>query len=61
MACMIGNAYPNQDSRPASQYRELAPPPVLVTHLLCTWTQCIRRSTMLLHRTAWRGRYSRTR
>src|SRR6266516_1394442 len=46
MACMIDNASPHQDGRPTSQYRELAPPPWLVTHLLCTWTQYISDGRM---------------
>jgi AraC-like DNA-binding protein len=41
MAGVIGNALSNQAGRPASEYRELAPPPSLVTHLLCTWTASI--------------------
>jgi AraC-like DNA-binding protein len=46
MAGVIGNTPPHQDGRPASQYRELAPHPSLVTHLLCTWTQCISDGRM---------------
>jgi AraC-like DNA-binding protein len=46
MACMIDYTSPHQDGGPASQYRELAPPPWLVTHLLCTWTQCISDGKM---------------
>jgi AraC-like DNA-binding protein len=51
MACMIDNAPPHQDGRPVSEYRELAPPPTLVTHLLCTWTASISDGRMAyLHR-----------
>jgi AraC-like DNA-binding protein len=41
MACIDGNTCVNQDSGPASAYRELAPPALLSLHLLCTWTQSI--------------------
>jgi AraC-like DNA-binding protein len=51
MAGVSGNALPDQASRPVSAYRELAPPPSLATHLLCTWTSSISDgSTDYLHR-----------
>lgn len=46
MACVSGNALPDQEGRPVSAYRELAPPPSLVTHLVCTWTASISDGSM---------------
>src|SRR6266446_5712816 len=46
MAGVIGNALPDQEGTPVSAYRELAPPPSLVTHLVCTWTASISDGSM---------------
>lgn len=46
MAGVIGNARSHQEGRPVSAYRELPPPPSLVTHLLCTWTASISDGSM---------------